>query len=146
MASKREFHAATERNALYGRDARLPHRLDLAKRKLCIARQDERLVERVDLLEHLPNVGPGDERRSPLPGEHHSNDIVLARQMIDHDHQFVDRTFVQRVHRWIGDGDGRDALARRNDVVLDQEIAVALEQRLFFGQALLALPVVDRDL
>ena len=130
MARQREFHAATQRDALHGSDARLAHRLDLAEGELCIVGQHYCFVERMYFLEQLPDVGPRHEGGRAFAGENDGNDIVFARQMIDHDHQFIDRAFVERIDRRVRDRDGRHALARRDHIILHEEIAVALEQRL----------------
>ena len=143
VTGERKFHAAAQRDALHGRNARLAHRFNLAKRKLRIVGQHHRFIKRMDFLEHLANVGTRDERRRALAGKHDRGHIVLTRQVIDHDHKLIDRAFVQRVHRRIGDGNRCDPLARCDDIILDQEIAITVEQRLVFGQPLLALPVVD---
>ena len=128
MAGEREFHAPAERHALHRGDARLAHRLDLAEGELSIVGQYHRFVERMDFLEHLADVRARHKGCRALPGEHHRDDIVFPRQLIDHDDQLVDRAFVERVDGRVGDGDGRDALPRRDGVVLHEEIAIALEQ------------------
>ena len=61
VAGERELHAAAERHAVDDRDARLVHRLDLAERKVRVVRQRDRVLDRVDLLEELADVGAGDE-------------------------------------------------------------------------------------
>ena len=66
--------------------------------------------------------------------------------MLHDDRQFVDGAFVERVDRRVGHRHRRHPLAGRHDVVLDQEVAVALEQRLGLRQTLAALPVVDGGL
>ena len=63
--------------------------------------------------------------------------------MIDDDHKFVDCALIQGVYRRVGYSHCRDPLARCDMVILDEEIAIAVKQRLVFGQALLALPIVD---
>ena len=130
MARQCKFHAAAQCNALHRSDARFAHRLDFAKGELCIVGQHHRFVERMDFLKQLANVCSRHEGRCAFAGENDGNDIVLARQMIDHDYQFVDRAFVERIDRRVRDGDGRHALARPDHIILHKEIAIALEQRL----------------
>ena len=143
MARERKLHAPAQRHALHRRDAGLAHALDRAEGEVRVVGEHHRLVDRVDLLQHLADVGTGDEGRGALAGEHHRHDIVVAREGRGDQHQLVDRALVERIDRRVGDRDGRHLLAGRNHVVLHKEIAVTIKQRLFVAHALLALPVGD---
>ena len=143
MAGQRELHAAAQRHTLDGRNAGLAHLLDLAERQLGVGRQHAGFFNRVDFFQELANVGTRDEAGGAVAGEHHRRHIIAARQMLHHDHQFIDGAFVERVDRRVGDEHRRHLLAGRDRVVLDAEIAIAIEDILIFGQALLTLPGGD---
>ncbi len=108
-----------------------------------IVGQHHRFFDGVNFFEHLADVGPGDEGRGALAGEDHRNHILVTRQCRGDQHQLVDRAFIQRVDRRVGNGDGCDLLAEGNRIVLHEEIAVPVKQRLLVAHALLALPVAD---
>ena len=141
MAGERELHPPAQRHALHRRDAGFAHLLDRAEGEVRIVGQHHRLFDRVDFLEHLADIRARDKGGCALAGEHHRHDIIVARQGRGHHHQLVNRTFVECIDRRVGDGDGRDLLAGGDAVVLHEEIAVAIEQRLLVAHPLLALPV-----
>ena len=146
MAGQRELHAAPQRHALDGGNAGLVHPLDLAKGQVRVVRQRARLIDAADVFQQLPDVGPGHEAGRALPGEDHGGHVSAPRQVFDHHRQFVERAFVQRIDRRIGDRDGGHAPVRHRAcrfVVLHREIAIALEHLLFISQLLLALPFSD---
>ena len=146
MTGERELHTATQRHTLNRRDTRLAHLLDATECQVCVVRQHSRLIDGVDLVEKLADIRTGDKRRRAIPGEDHRLHIVAPRQVIDHDVQFIQRTFIQRIHRRIRDVHRRHFRACCQRIVLHAEVAVALEQLLLLGQLLRALPVVDRAL
>ena len=146
VAGQREFHAATQRDALNRGDAGLVHALDLAKREVRVVRQRARFVQRVDVFQQLPDVGAGHEAGGALAGEDHGHHIVAARQVFHHHRQLVERALVQGIHWRVGHrdrGHALRALGRGDGVVLHREVAVALEHLLVIGQLLLALPFAD---
>ena len=144
MAGKREFHAAAERDALDGGDARLAHAFDLGECELGVVGQHPRFFDGVDFIEELANVGTSNEARRSVTGEHHRHHIVTPRQMLDNDDEFIDGAFVERVDRRVGDEHRRHLLAGCHIIVLNAEIAIAIEDLLVFGHRLAALPVPDR--
>ena len=74
-----------------------------------------------------------------LPGERvDGHDFIGAREVIDHRHQLINRAFVQCIDRRVGDRNSRHLLAGGNIIILHEEIAVAVEQRLLIAHALRA--------
>ncbi len=146
VAGERELHPATECDALDRGDAGFAHLLDPVEGELGVVGKDAGFGLVVDIFQHLADVGAGDKAGGAFAGEDDGDDIVLASEMLGDDHQFVDGAFVERVDGGVGDGDGGNPFSGGYLIVLDQEIAVAIEQLLFIGQALAALPTVDHAL
>ena len=143
MAGERELHAPAQGHPLHRRDAGLAHALDGAEGEVRIVGEDHGLLDRVDLLQHLADVRPRHEGRGALAGEDHRDHRIVTGQRRGDQHQLVDGALVERIDRRVGDSDRRHLLARRNHVVLHEEIAVPVEQRLLVRQTLPALPFGD---
>jgi len=142
MAGHRELHATAERHAVDRGDRRLVHGLELAEGQVRVVGQRQRLVQRMHVLEQLPDVRARNEGRRALAGEHHGPDVVAPRHVVDDDVQLVERALVERVHRRVGHRDQRDAPALER-VVVDAEVAEVLEQLLLIGDTLPRLPLGD---
>ena len=146
MAGQRKLHAAAQRHALDCRDAGLAHRLDLSKSQMRGVRQRPRLLGRVHFFEQLPDVGTGDKACGAFAGEHHGSHIVAPRKVFDNDGQLIQGAFVQGVDRGVGDKHRRHLARCIDRVVLNLEVAIALEQLLLVRQRLPTLPGLDHPL
>ena len=62
MARQRKLHPAAKRHALNRCNTRFVHALDAPERQLRIVGQHACLIEGVDLIEQLANVGAGHKR------------------------------------------------------------------------------------
>ena len=142
VAGQRKFQPTAQRHALDGGDTGLAHALDLAECQVRVVGQGARFVQGVHVFQQLAHVGTRHEAARALAGEDDGGHLVAARQVFHQHRQLVQRTFVQRIHRRVVDGDGGHAPAQHG-VGLHREVAVALEQLLLVGQALALLPVVD---
>ncbi len=144
MTSHCKLQTTTERYTVNRGNARLVHTLDLAEGEVRIIGERHCLFDRVDLFEQLANISAGHEALGTLAGKHNRRNIIPPAQVINNRIQFIECALIQCINRRICHRHHRQFAGTYGRwMVLNAEVAVALDNLLFFGQTLLALPLSD---
>ncbi len=101
-AGEHQFITAPECRTVDRCDDRLAELLKRGKGGL---RRVGRRARRLDItgfadLEQFLNIGTGD-KGTPCAGNHHGVYVILMLELLHDGVQFIERTFVKRIHRWV---------------------------------------------